>query len=151
MQLKPLQIKPVHASCGVTMCTNKQAHQIARTSGPGSNAVCICDDCLLEACKLRFGEVLTGDDAATLIINADNCMQSVTRFRNLNKAQEEKINVLEEYVKALNGKIDALQDFNNTLQERITLRDKQNPVTDGTLVPEVRAVRDTAKKGNAKK
>ena len=151
MQNKPLQIKSVHASCGVTMCTNKQAHQIARTSGPGNNAVVICDECLLEACKLRFGEVLTGEDAATLIINADNCMQSVTRYRTLCKAQEEKIKAQEELIKVLEDKVNALQDFNNTLQERITLRDKQNPVTDGTPVPEVRTVRDTAKKGNAKK
>ena len=133
------------------MCTNKQAHQFARTSGPGNNAVCICDECLLEACKLRFGEVLTGDDAATLIINADNCMQSVTRMRTLNKALQEKINAQEELIKALEGKVSALQDFNNTLQEQITLRDKQTPVTDGTPVPEVRTVCDTAKKGNAKK
>ena len=112
MQLKPLQIKSVHASCGVTMCTNKQAHQIARTSGPGNNAVCICDECLLEACKLRFGEVLTGDDAATLIINADNCMQSVTRYRALCKAQEEKITLLERQIAELTAIVDKYAPIN---------------------------------------
>ena len=109
MQLKPLQIKSVHASCGVTMCTNKNAFQIARTSGPGNNAVCICDDCLLEACKLRFGEVLTGEDAATLIINADNYAQYNGKQRALIKAQEEKIVLLEKQIADLTAIVDTFK------------------------------------------
>ena len=107
MQTKPMQIKQVHARCSVTMCNNQNAYQIARTSGPGSNAVVICDECLMEAAKLRFGEVLTGDDAATLIINADNCMQSVTRLRVQNKAQEEKITLLEKHIAELTAIVDS--------------------------------------------
>ena len=112
MQLKPLQIKSVHASCGVTMCNSRNAFQIARTSGPGNNAICICDECLLEACKLRFGEVLTGEDAATLIINADNCMKSVTRYRAENKVLEEKITLLEKQIAELTAIVDKCAPVN---------------------------------------
>lgn len=145
MQNKPLQIKSVHTSCGVTMCTNRSAFQIARTSGPGNNAVCICDECLLEACKLRFGEVLTGEDAATLIINADNCMKSVGRFRAENKAQEEKIVLLEKQI----AETAIVDTFKPVIDEEEPPADVKPPVEEKPKVN--KPPKPAAGKGAAKK
>lgn len=146
MQNKPLQIRTVHTSCGVTMCTNRNAFQIARTSGPGNNAICICDECLLEACKLRFGEVLTGEDAATLIINADNCMKSVGRFRAENKVLEEKIVLLEKQIAELTAIVDT---FKPVIDEEEPPADVKPPVEEKPKVN--KPPKPAAGKGAAKK
>jgi len=100
----------------------------------------------LEACKLRFGEVLTGEDAATLIINADSCMKSVGRFRAENKAQEEKIVLLEKQI----AELTAMVDKHAPVNEEEPPADVKPPVEEKPKVNKPPKPAET-KKGAAKK
>lgn len=140
--MKPMIIKPVRTRCQVTMCSNIGANQIARTAGPGNMAICICDECLLEAVRIRFGDVVTGADAEILRMNADNHLKHNQALIQRSKAQEELIKALEE-------KADALQELNATMQDQITLLKAK--AAEGTPDPEEKIVPAVNKKGTGKK
>jgi len=122
--MKPMIIKPVHTRCSVTMCSNVGTNQIARTSGPGSNAVCICDECLMEAARLRFGDFITGNDATTMRMNADSHMKHIEVLKQLNKVQKEKIILLE-------NEIEELKSIASAAPEEQSV-DRKTPVRKGT-------------------
>lgn len=66
--MKPMILKPeIPHRCMIAMCTNRASNSISRTSAPAQASFLMCDDCLREAYKARFGQALDKAEAEKII------------------------------------------------------------------------------------